>query len=53
MLTQFHETRPAINQKEIEREAEMPTGTLSNFAIKGLFPEKHKERLLNVLRKYG
>jgi DNA-binding LacI/PurR family transcriptional regulator len=47
-------TRRALSINMIEKEAGMTQGTLSKYlnGKRGL-PDKHRERLLEVLKKYG
>ncbi len=54
LILKFFAERPALNVKQVEKEAGLPASTLDK-AIRGVrkIPEKHFDKLIPVLRKYG
>lgn len=53
-MKDFLKNRRALSINMIEQEAKMPQGTLSKY-LRGVkrLPDKHRENLLAVLKKYG
>ena len=53
-MKEWIKNRRALSINMIEQEAKMPQGTLSKY-LRGVkkLPDKHREKLLAVLKKYG